>query len=92
VIARETLAPPWQEILVALRRLEARGENRGGRFVAGYVGEPYTLPEAIEAVRAARRGGESSDSEAPPVAAYDPLAVIAGLLPGVSPRPLRAIS
>ena len=58
VVARETLAPPWREILAALRRMEARGEIRGGRFVAGYVGEQYALPDAIEALRAARRNGE----------------------------------
>ena len=90
VVARETLAPPWREILAVLRRLEARGEIRGGRFVAGYVGEQYALPDAIEALRAARRNGESG--ELPIVAAYDPLAVTNGLMPGAPPRPLRAVS
>ena len=55
VIARETLAPPWRELLQIYRRMEARGEIRGGRFVAGFVGEQYALPEAIDALRAARR-------------------------------------
>ena len=55
VVARETLAPPWRELLLALRRMEARGEIRGGRFVAGYVGEQYALPDAIDALRAVRR-------------------------------------
>ena len=90
VVAREALAPPWREILAALRRMEARGEIRGGRFVAGYVGEQYALPEAIEALRAARRNGE--DGDAVTVAAYDPLAVTNGLMPGAPPRPLRAVS
>jgi ATP-dependent Lhr-like helicase len=90
VVARETLAPPWREILAVLRRLEARGEIRGGRFVAGYVGEQYALPDAIEALRAARRNGEGG--ELPVVAAYDPLAVTNGLMPGAPPRPLRAVS
>ena len=90
VVARETLAPPWREILGALRRLEARGEIRGGRFVAGYVGEQYALPEAIDALRAARRSSDESDVV--DVAAYDPLAVTTGLMPGAPPRPLRAVS
>jgi ATP-dependent Lhr-like helicase len=90
VIARETLAPPWREILGALRRMEARGEIRGGRFVAGYVGEQYALPDAIDALRAARRSADESDVLE--VAAYDPLAVTNGLMPGAPPRPLRAVS
>ena len=52
---REALAPPWRDLLVALRRMEARGEVRGGRFVAGLVGEQFALPEAVEALRATRR-------------------------------------
>jgi ATP-dependent Lhr-like helicase len=90
VVKRETLAPPWREILAALRRMEARGEIRGGRFVAGYVGEQYALPDAIDALRAARRSG--GDADVIGVAAYDPLAVTQGLLPGAPPRPLRAVS
>ena len=46
--ARERCAVPWREILWALRRLEARGVVRGGRFVTGFVGEQYALPEAVE--------------------------------------------
>jgi ATP-dependent Lhr-like helicase len=90
VIARETLSPPWREILAALRKMEARGEIRGGRFVAGYVGEQYALPDAIEALRAARRNADETDVVT--VAAYDPLAVTHGLMPGAPPRPLRAVS
>ncbi|MDP9025468.1 MAG: DEAD/DEAH box helicase, partial [Candidatus Eremiobacteraeota bacterium] len=71
VIGREALAPPWRELLRALRRLEARGEIRGGRFVSGYVGEQFALPEAIEALRAARRNHDGESL--PDVGAYDPL-------------------
>ena len=85
VVARETLAPPWRELLRALRRLEARGEIRGGRFVAGYVGEQFALPEAIEALRAARRSAD--DSEVVEVSDYDPLRTANALLPVT---PLRA--
>jgi ATP-dependent Lhr-like helicase len=69
--------------------MEARGEIRGGRFVAGYVGEQYALPDAIEALRAARRNGEDGDIIT--VAAYDPLAITTNLMPGAPPRPLRAV-
>ncbi len=47
--------PPWRDLLRAYRRLEARGEIRGGRFVAGFSGEQYALPEAVSALRDARR-------------------------------------
>ncbi len=52
--SREVL-PPWRDLLQHMRRMEARGEIRGGRFVAGFVGEQFALPEAIEALRASRR-------------------------------------
>ncbi|MFY9718135.1 MAG: DEAD/DEAH box helicase [Candidatus Cybelea sp.] len=71
VIARESLAPRWRELLIVLRRMEARGEVRGGRFVAGFVGEQFALPEALDALRAVRRMGE--DAVVPSVGAYDPL-------------------
>ncbi len=80
VIARETLAPPWRELLLALRRMEARGEIRGGRFVSGFVGEQFALPEAIDALRASRRNAD--DGEAVNVGAYDPLQLSGIILPG----------
>jgi len=55
---RESLAPPWRDVLIALRRMEARGEIRGGRFVAAYIGEQFALPEALELMRAVRREGQ----------------------------------
>ena len=55
LMARESIALPWREILRALRRMEARGTVRGGRFVSGVVGEQYALPAAVEALRAVRR-------------------------------------
>ena len=55
LLARETLAVPWREILWALRRMEARGVIRGGRFVTGFVGEQYALPGAVDALRSTRR-------------------------------------
>ncbi len=91
VVARETLAPSWRTILGALRRMEARGEIRGGRFVAGYAGEQFALPEAVDALRAARRAAETSGPEIT-VGAYDPLIVTSSLLPGGPPRRLRSAS
>ena len=80
VIARESLAPPWRELLAVLRRMEARGEIRGGRFVAGFVGEQFALPEAVDALRAARRTGP--ESEPISLGSYDPLNLAGVILPG----------
>ncbi|HTW85452.1 MAG TPA: DEAD/DEAH box helicase [Candidatus Sulfotelmatobacter sp.] len=90
VVARETLAPSWRELLGALRRMESRGEIRGGRFVAGYVGEQYALPEALDALRAARRAGDGGEVVA--VSAYDPLQHAAALLPGAPARPKKLVA
>jgi ATP-dependent Lhr-like helicase len=89
VIARESLAPPWRELLVVLRRLEARSEIRGGRFVAGYVGEQFALPEAIDAVRALRRAGAEPEQLA--IGAYDPLN-LTGIIVPATPGSLRSVS
>ncbi len=80
VLARETLSPPWRDLLQVLRRLEARGEIRGGRFVAGFVGEQFARPEAIDLLRGLRRSEERAESIA--VAAADPLNLAGILLPG----------
>jgi ATP-dependent Lhr-like helicase len=87
VLARESIAPPWRELLTALRRLEARGEIRGGRFVAGFVGEQYALPEAIDALRASRRNDENAGEDVR-IGGYDPLALAGIILPASSPRVL----
>ncbi|HEU0033136.1 MAG TPA: DEAD/DEAH box helicase [Kofleriaceae bacterium] len=80
LLARESCLPPWRDLLVALRRLEARGEIRGGRFVHGFVGEQFALPEALDELRAARH--PSSLPEACKVAATDPLNLVGVLAPG----------
>jgi len=59
---REPLAPAWRDLLVELRRMELRGEIRGGRFVAAFVGEQFALPEAVELLRAVRRTGPEADT------------------------------
>jgi ATP-dependent Lhr-like helicase len=80
LVARETSLPPWRELVVALRRLEARGEIRGGRFVAGFVGEQFALPEAVDGLRAARHA--PATAELCRVAATDPLNLVGILSPG----------
>ena len=80
LLARETLAPPWRELLVALRRMEARGEIRGGRFVSGFVGEQFARPEAVELLRSVRR--EEPQALALCVPAADPLNLTGIVLPG----------
>jgi len=49
-VERDDSLPPWREVLWALRRLEARGDVRGGRFVSGFSGEQFALPEAVDAL------------------------------------------
>jgi ATP-dependent Lhr-like helicase len=80
LLARETLAPPWRDLLVALRRLEARGEIRGGRFVAGFAGEQFALPEAIQLLRAVRR--DPKRGEQIRISTADPLNLAGIILPG----------
>lgn len=80
LLVRETNLPPWRDLLGVLRSLEARGEIRGGRFVHGYVGEQFALPEALDALRAARH--VASTPQAVVVAACDPLNLVGILSPG----------
>ena len=75
----ESNAPKWRDLLNMLRRLEARGEVRGGRFVSGFGGEQYALSEAVESLRAARTR-ECSAIIA--VAAADPMNLVGIVVPG----------
>src|SRR5207244_4457133 len=86
LVARESRMPPWRVVLGALRTLEARGEIRGGRFVAGLVGEQFALPEAVEALRAVRRGAQEPETVV--VAAADPLNLVGVLVPGARLSPM----
>jgi ATP-dependent helicase Lhr and Lhr-like helicase len=85
VLAREVRAPAWRVLLQIYRRMEARGEIRGGRFVAGFVGEQFALPEAVDTLRAVRRAPE--DAEPVIVAAADPLNLVGILTPGARVSP-----
>jgi ATP-dependent Lhr-like helicase len=79
LLTRESNAPRWRELVGMLRRLEARGEIRGGRFVTGFGGEQYALPEAADSLRASR----SRECHAViTVAAADPLNLAGIVLPG----------
>ncbi|MET0681940.1 MAG: DEAD/DEAH box helicase [Casimicrobiaceae bacterium] len=72
--------PPWRELLRVLRRLEARGEVRGGRFVAGISGEQFALPEAVDLLRETRRAPASAAWIS--LSAADPLNLIGNIVPG----------
>ncbi|HLG12331.1 MAG TPA: ATP-dependent DNA helicase, partial [Dehalococcoidia bacterium] len=78
--ARESFSLPWRDVLRALRRLEARGTVRGGRFVSGPSGEQYALPEAVDALRRVRR--TERKGERVWVSAIDPLNLAGVILPG----------
>jgi ATP-dependent Lhr-like helicase len=80
LLARETRAPAWRTLLGIYRKLEARGEIRGGRFVDGFGGEQFALPEAVETLRAIRRRREGDEMVL--VAASDPLNLVGILTPG----------
>jgi ATP-dependent Lhr-like helicase len=79
LMERETLLPPWRDLLIIYRKMEARGEVRGGRFVAGYTGEQFALPEAVGELRQVRRSDK--DGELISVSATDP-ANLVGILTG----------
>jgi ATP-dependent Lhr-like helicase len=80
LLARESAPPPWRELLRVYRALEARGSIRGGRFVSGFTGEQFALPEAIELVSSVRR--TPRNGEIVVVSACDPLNVVGVLVPG----------
>ncbi len=77
---RESFGVPWRELLRALRRMEARGTARGGRFVAGVYGEQYARPEAVESLRKVRRSEKKG--ELVRVSAVDPLNLAGIVTPG----------
>jgi len=80
VLSREAILPKWREVLIALRRLEDRGEIRGGRFISGFLGEQFALPVAVESLRAMRK--QQPSGETVTVSAADPLNLVGILVPG----------
>jgi ATP-dependent helicase Lhr and Lhr-like helicase len=88
VLAREANLPPWRELLMAFRRLEDRGEIRGGRFVDGFLGEQFAMPVAVDSVRAMRKLDSAQGSlqgtmqGSITLSAADPLNLVGILVPG----------
>ena len=80
LLHRDSLSVRWREMVRVLRRLEARGEIRGGRFVTGFVGEQFALPEAADALR--RWRDRDPDDRLAIVSACDPLNLAGILTPG----------
>ena len=80
MVQRESLAPSWRDLLVVLRRMEARGEIRGGRFASAFVGEQFALPEAVDLLRSVRRTPPQDEEVV--LGAADPLNLIGAVLPG----------
>jgi ATP-dependent Lhr-like helicase len=80
VLAREANLPPWRELLAGFRRLEDRGEIRGGRFVDGFLGEQFALPVAVDSVRAMRKLDSAQGTTT--LSAADPLNLVGILVPG----------
>jgi ATP-dependent helicase Lhr and Lhr-like helicase len=80
LLAKESISVPWRNLLWALRRLEARGLVRGGRFVSGFVGEQYALPEAVDHLRRIRRTPRNGARIR--LNAADPLNLTGIVLPG----------
>ena len=89
LIRRESLAPGWRDLLFALRRMEARGEIRGGRFVGGILGEQFARPEAVDLLRALRRTAPTDELR---IAAADPLNLAGIVTPGPRISPLAGRS
>ena len=77
---RENLAVPWRDVLWALRRMEARGTIRGGRFVSGFSGEQFARPDAVDVLRAVRK--QRPTGQPVRISAADPLNLTAVVLPG----------
>jgi ATP-dependent Lhr-like helicase len=82
LLVRETNLPRWRELQIGYRRLEDRGEVRGGRFVDGFLGEQFALPEAVESLRAQRKLPQGTSGERIVIAAADPLNLVGIVVPG----------
>jgi ATP-dependent helicase Lhr and Lhr-like helicase len=80
ILDREAISVPWRDLLRIFRRLEARGEIRGGRFVGGFSGEQFASPEAVQLLRSIRRAPAEETLIA--ISAADPLSLIGVITPG----------
>lgn len=85
LLLRESVTPRWRELLHGFRLLESRGEIRGGRFVSGFLGEQFALPEALESLRAMRNRklvDQAANGDNLLLSATDPLNLIGIIIPG----------
>ncbi len=96
LLARESIQPAWRELLITFRRMEDRGEVRGGRFVSGFLGEQFAMPEAVESLRAMRKMQQAASAPSSvasavtetvspgiiTVSAADPLNLVGIIVPG----------
>ena len=80
LLAREAITFPWRELAQTFRRMEDRGEVRGGRFVNGFIGEQFAVPIAVDSLRALRR--TEPNGELVTVSAADPLNLVGIVVPG----------
>src|SRR5579864_8824100 len=80
LLVRESILPRWRDLLIAFRRLEDRGEVRGGRFISGFIGEQFALPIAVESLRAMK--SVQPDGETLTISAADPLNLVGIIVPG----------
>ena len=80
LLARERMAPRWRDLVRVYRRLEAKGEIRGGRFISGFVGEQFALPDAVAVLREAHRAPATGSMEV--VSGCDPLNLVGIVTPG----------
>ena len=83
VVREHRSLPQWRELVRWYRRMEARGEIRGGRFVGGFSGEQFAWPEAVEELRHYRNAAPEAEQDDPIiVSAADPLNLQGILTPG----------
>ena len=79
LLERESGLPPWRELFYVFRRMEARGEIRGGRFVSGFSGEQFALPEAADLLK---RIARDAAGDRVSISAADPLNLVGIVTPG----------
>ncbi|KTC65832.1 helicase, DEAD/DEAH box family (plasmid) [Legionella adelaidensis] len=80
LLTREKINITWRELALTYRRLEERGEIRGGRFISGFLGEQFALPIAVDSLRAIKK--EKEDGNLVTISAIDPLNLVGIILPG----------
>jgi ATP-dependent Lhr-like helicase len=82
LVRKESGSFSWRDLLLQYRRMELKGEVRGGRFVSGFTGEQFALPEALEALRAVRKSAAVQTGQELRLSASDPLNLVGIILPG----------